>query len=188
MSCRTQIGWAVWIVALVVLPPWQDGLDKSHGGSVVAAEPDDAPAKHPLPSVDEARARAEILHETVHGALQVMHRDFFLEDQGPTIPSQSLEDVFRELTRSHGVELRWLVVNTNAMNVENKARTDFEKQAVKVLAEGKSSFESTEGGVYRHAGAIRLASQCLKCHLPRRTSTKDRAAGLVISMPYLKSN
>jgi hypothetical protein len=37
-----------------------------------------------------------------------MHRDFFREDEKLTIPSRSLEDVFRELTRSHGVELRWL--------------------------------------------------------------------------------
>jgi hypothetical protein len=28
-----------------------------------------------------------------------------------------------------------------------------------------------------------LSSECLKCHLPNRTSTKDRAAGLVITMP-----
>lgn len=28
-------------------------------------------------TTSEARARARLLHETIHGALQVVHRDFF---------------------------------------------------------------------------------------------------------------
>lgn len=139
-------------------------------------------------SVAEARGRAQLLHETIHGALQVMHRDFFREDEKLTIPSRSLEDVFRELARSYDVEVRWLAVNTEAMNVDHKARTDFEKTAVKALASGKQEFELSEDAVYRHAGVIRLSSQCLKCHVPNRTSTKDRAAGLVITMPLLNDS
>lgn len=115
-----------------------------------------------------------------------MHRDLFREDEKLTIPSRSLEDVFQELARSYGVEVRWLAVNTEAMNVDHRVRTDFEKYAVKALASGKQEFESTEDAVYRHAGVIRLASQCLKCHVPSRTSTRDRAAGLVITRPLLK--
>ncbi len=30
-------------------------------------------------SIGEARGRATLLHETIHGSLQVMHRDFFVE-------------------------------------------------------------------------------------------------------------
>lgn len=134
-------------------------------------------------TVVEARGRAKLLHETIHGALQVMHRDLFREDEKLTIPSRSLEDVFRELTRSHGVQVRWLAVNTEAMNVDHKPETDFEKQAVKALSAGEKTFESAEGDIYRHAGVIRLSSRCLKCHVPNRTSTEDRAAGLVIIMP-----
>ncbi len=33
------------------------------------------------------------------------------------------------------------------------------------------------------AGAITLSGECLKCHVPDRTDLKDRAAGLVISVP-----
>lgn len=49
-------------------------------------------------TVAEARDRARLLHETIHGALQVMHRDYFRDDAKLTIPSKSLEDVFQELS------------------------------------------------------------------------------------------
>jgi hypothetical protein len=64
-----------------------------------------------------------------------------------------------------------------------KPRDDFEKEAVKQLGAGKPYYDTVDGSFYRFAGAIRLSSQCLKCHAPRRTSTDDRTAGLVISMP-----
>ncbi|MCA9267654.1 MAG: DUF3365 domain-containing protein [Planctomycetales bacterium] len=118
----------------------------------------------------------------MHGALQVMHRDFFDEEQARAIPSRSLEDVFKELARGYDVQLRWLAVNTEAMNVEHKPQTDFETSAVKALSSGEAEFESADNGLYQRAGAIRLASRCLKCHVPRRTSTADRTAALVISM------
>jgi hypothetical protein len=161
----------------------------SHEHRVEAADDSEAVAKsanNAPTTIAEARGRAQLLHETIHGALQVMHRDFFREDEKLTIPSQSLEDVFRELTRSYGVEVRWLSVNTDAMNIDHRPKTDFEKNAVKALASGEGAFEAIEDDVYRRAGAIRLASQCLKCHVPNRTSTKDRAAGLVIAMPLAK--
>jgi len=137
-----------------------------------------------LPETEiEARTRARMLHETIHGALQVMHRDFFDPDQRLSIPSRSLEDVFKELGQSWQVSVHWLVVNAEAMNVDNEPRDDFEREAAKQLASGKPEYAVKDGNVYRFAGAIRLASQCLKCHAPRRTSTEDRVAGLVISMP-----
>src|SRR5690606_4565367 len=59
-----------------------------------AADADGIPAPT---SVAEARARARLLHESIHGTLQVVHRDFFDEDQSHTIPSASLEDMFVEM-------------------------------------------------------------------------------------------
>ena len=137
---------------------------------------------YPVTAV-EARVRARILHETVHGALQVIHRDFFEEDESRVIPSHSLEDVFKELARSQGIKVRWLAVNARAMNVDNEPRTEFEKQAVKELSAGKAEFEQVTDKEYQFTGSIRLASQCLKCHLPMRKSNEARVAGLVISMP-----
>lgn len=143
-----------------------------------------APIDGKLPdSVKEARGRARLLHETIHGTLQVVHRDFFREDEKLPIPSQSLEDVFAELARSQKMQIRWLAVSTEAMNVDHKPKSDFEKQAVEVLRKGKPEFESIVEGKYHYAGTITLSAQCLKCHLPSRSSNKDRAAGIVIAMP-----
>ena len=134
-------------------------------------------------TVVEARGRARILYETMHGTLQVMHRDFFREDEGLKIPSRSLEDVFSELSRSYGVKLHWIAVDLKAMSVDNEPRTDFEKQAARVLKSGKNEFESVAGNEFRFAGRIRLSATCLSCHASRRSSNDDRAAGLVITMP-----
>jgi hypothetical protein len=135
------------------------------------------------PTVAEARQRARLLHETIHGTLQVMHRDFFREDEKLKIPSRSLEDVFSELAKSHKVEVRWLAVNAEAMSVDHKPQTDFERSAVRAIAAGKAEYDEHDAARYQYAGAIRLGSQCLKCHLPNRKSTEDRQAALVLSFP-----
>jgi Protein of unknown function (DUF3365) len=136
-----------------------------------------------LPSLDEARGRSELLHETMHATLQIVHHEYFREDEGVTIPAATLKRVFRELADRHNVELRWIAVDAQPMNVDHAAKDSFEKEAVRALAAGKESFELAENGAYRRAGAITLASDCLKCHLPNRTSTKSRTAALVIRMP-----
>ena len=137
----------------------------------------------PPATVSEARSRARLLHEMIRGTLQVVHRDFFDEDNAHAIPSASLEDVFHEMKRSYDVELKWLTVNADVVNVDHEPEGEFETQAVKKLAAGDLFVEATEASRYRFAGPIRLRSQCLKCHVKRRTSNADRTAGLVISMP-----
>lgn len=135
-----------------------------------------------LPTLDEAKGRAKLLHESMHATLQVVHHEYFREEKGIPIPAATLKRVFRELAIRQHVELRWLAVNAQAMNVDHNPHSDFERQAVRALTSGKEDFESVEDGVFRYVGAITLTSDCLKCHLPNRTSTKDRIAGLVISM------
>lgn len=131
----------------------------------------------------EAKARAMLLHETIHGTLQLVHRDFFIEDESRVIPSASMEDVFEALKESYDVRLKWLVVETDVVNVDHQAEGEFEKAAVKALAQRKPYFDAVEKDTYRFAGPIRLASQCLKCHVRNRKDTEDRTAGLVITMP-----
>ena len=87
------------------------------------------------------------------------------------------------MAASYDVRLKWLVVDTDVVNVDHKPANAFEKGAAAALGAGKPSFEQTEAGRYRYAAPIRLASQCLKCHVKSRTSTDERVAGLVISMP-----
>lgn len=130
-----------------------------------------------------ARDRAELLHETIHAALEVVHHKYYREDEGLPIPAAVLKGVFRELAERQQVELRWLAVDAQAMNVEHLPRDEFERSAVRALTSGREAFESAENGVYRRVGPITLSSECLKCHLPNRTSTAPRTAGLVITMP-----
>lgn len=151
-----------------------------------SAKQSTTPKIPPPATMEEARARATLLHETIRGSLQVMHRDFFDEEDTHAIPSRSLEDVFEELSKSYDVRVKWLIVDTDVVNVDHQPEGEFEKQAATDLAEGRPRVESLEGDRYRYAGPIRLASQCLKCHVQNRTSTEDRTAGLLISMPFSK--
>jgi hypothetical protein len=157
-------------------PP--DAARKStEGGARLPAGGIESPA-----TLQEARARARLLHETIHATLQIVHHQYFRDDEGLLIPARTMKAVFKELDRGCDVQLRWLVVDADAMNVDHKAKDEFERSAVKALASGKDEFEATDNGLYRHVGSITLSSECLGCHLPSRTSTEDRAAGLVISM------
>lgn len=139
---------------------------------------------------EEALGRARWMHEAMHGALQVMHRDFFGDgndgDSGfLTLPSQSLEDVFEELARSWSVEIRWLGVNATK-DIDHEPADEFEQKAADSLSKGAEEYAELEGDRFRYVGAIRLQNECLKCHVPDRRSLEDRVAGLAISMP-LKS-
>ena len=67
------------------------------------------------------------------------------------------------------------------MSVDHQAKDDFDKQAVKALTAGKPFYEATIDGRYRRAAPVTLSSDCLKCHLPNRTSTANRIAALVIT-------
>lgn len=156
-------------------------LWSSARGEEAAKSQEPATATRPG-TVEEARGRARLLHESFHGALQVMHRDFFDPDDRDRIPSATLEDVFEALARQFDVRLRWLGVNAKTMDVDHEPQDQFEEEAVTALASGQGEFEKVENGLYRFAGAIELQNQCLKCHVPMRTSLHSRTAGLVISM------
>lgn len=153
------------------------------GGPAAKNQPEDEAAGRILPSVDEARGQAELLHDAMHSTLQLVHHEYYREDEGLTIPAALLKDVFAEIAEARQVKLRWIAVNAPAMNIDHAAADEFEKDAVKALTAGKSHIDSVEAGVYRRAAAITLHAECLKCHLPNRTSTKPRTAGLVISLP-----
>jgi hypothetical protein len=174
---------AVGLVLAIVGGAWAwDEPAKTRGDAIGGG----AGATEALPTVNEARGRARLLHETIHDTLQVVHAQYYREDEGHTLPAAALKPVFRELAERRKVEIRWLVVDARAMNVDHNPRDEFEKQAVKALGEGKDEVDIAGDGVYRYAGPITLGSECLKCHLPNRTSNQSRKAGLVISMPVQK--
>ncbi len=137
----------------------------------------------PIPTREEALARAQLLHAALDGALQVMHRDFFRKGESRAIPSESLKDVFKTMAEQWGVNLRWLATEETIMNVENKAVDAFETGALLALATGKKEVSAVEGRTFRYAGPVMIRNECLKCHVPHRTSLEDRFAALSISMP-----
>ena len=140
------------------------------------------------PTLDEARSRAALLHDAFHATLTTVHHEYYREDEGLTIPAVTLKTVFADLTERHHVQLHWLAVNAQAMNVDHQAKDDFDKQAVKALASGKPFHEAVSGNLYRRAAPITLTSDCLKCHLPNRTSTAARIAALVITQEVAAGN
>ena len=154
----------------------------------VAVTATEEPGKetNPPPTVAEARQRARLLHGTIHDTLQVVHARYFREGEKLPIPAASLNLVFQELEERDGVKLRWLVVDGQAMNIDNEPQDDFEEAAAKALSAGERGHEATSDGIYRFAGPITLEADCLKCHLPNRGSNKPRTAGLLISMPVEK--
>ncbi len=153
---------------------------------VPRAEDTPAPAKTALPTVEEARARAELLHEAMHATLHAVHRDFYREDEGLPIPATTMARVFRHIEEGQQVKLRWLAVEGQAMNVSHKPRDEFERAAAEAIKARTDPREETRDGVYRRAASITLTGDCLKCHVPDRKDLKDRAAGLVISIPLRK--
>lgn len=134
-------------------------------------------------SEEEALARAELLHETIRGSLLVIHRDFFDDESPRVLPSQSLDDVFSEIEEQFQIEVRWLTGDGDEMNVDHRPETPFEIAAIEALADGETSFTQTSDGAVHFVGRIPLASQCLKCHVARRTSLEDRFSGLLIRVP-----
>lgn len=151
-----------------------------------SAKPEEAAAKVVKVvkvSEREARRQAEILHEAIHSTLQLVHHQFYREDEGLPLPAAVLSEVFADVAKEQNVQLRWLAVEGEAMNADHKPQGAFENQAVKALKSGQRHFEQSEGDVYRRAGAIRLSNHCLKCHVPDRKSLHDRTAGLIISIP-----
>lgn len=134
-------------------------------------------------TLQEAQGRARMLYEAIHGTLQVIHRDYFGDDEELDLPSQSLEDVFKELERTNHVRLHWLVVNGKVMDTDHEAENRFEEKVVEEFDKnGKYTLEAMQGDTYRFAGRIRLRNSCLKCHVPKRESLEERAAALVISI------
>jgi hypothetical protein len=109
---------AASIPALLGIPAILGGLAAAFAAG---AEPP-PPVARPLPTAGEARERAQILHEAMHATLQIVHHEYYREDEGLTIPAATLQGVFREMATRQGVELRWLAVQGEAMNSDQAAQ------------------------------------------------------------------
>lgn len=92
---------AVIVTGISALLIFEGRSDPSNAG-----EPDSATVAL-LPSrVEEARGRVRLLHESIHGTLQLLHRDFFDPNNHDFIPSATFEEVFKDLSRKQKVDVR----------------------------------------------------------------------------------
>lgn len=140
-------------------------------------------APTPVLTTDEGRRQAKVLHATIHSTLRVVHDRYYREDEALPIPAAALGEIFKDIESTEHVKLRWLAVEGQAMNTDHVARDAFEAAAVKALKAGKLFHEEATEHTYRRAAPITLSNHCLKCHMPDRKSTRDRTAGLIISIP-----
>ncbi len=162
-----------------------EAVDESAPASV--ENPDDVQVlAKPKPSITEARQRAEILHDLLHHLLHDVHRNYYREDEGLLLPAATFHEVFDGFSKRNDIRIRWISVEVEPMNLDHRPANDFERDAVKALLKGQPAFDQTTDSEYKYAGPIRLTAECLKCHVPNRTSTRDRLAGIVITMPVLK--
>jgi hypothetical protein len=135
-------------------------------------------------SVEEARARAKLLHNVYSSTLDVMHHRYFRSDHA-VLPARAMEDVFADMDKQSNIQARWISVNTTAMSIQHEPASEFEKKAAGELASGKSEFERVENGFLLRATPIPLKGGCVGCHTkPSPTPDKTpRFAGLVICIP-----
>jgi hypothetical protein len=139
------------------------------------------------PSRMEARQRAEMLHDLIHQMLLDVHEHYYREDEGLLLPATTLRGTFEKFAERQKTRIRWLAVDAEPMNIDHRPQGTFDLAAVEALKAGQSAFDEASEGQYRYAGPIKLTSECLKCHVPNRTSTRDRLAGIVISMPFAEA-
>ena len=157
------------------------GVEPRPGANSDASAAASQPARRA--TVDEARRQAELLHRAIHATLQVVHHEYYREDEGLAIPAATLKEVFAELEQKEQLQLRWLAVEGQAMNTDHRANGPFESEALQALKSGRDALERVDGKFYRRAAPITLTSHCLKCHVPDRKSTRDHTAGLIIAIP-----
>ena len=172
---------AICLICLISLisAAAENGLQKKKTADKKKAPGITSLAAKPLP-LEQARQRARLLHDIYESTLLTMHRHYFEPDKQRVIPSRALEDVFYTGQRRWGVTARWRAVSAQAMNIDHKAKTAFEKAAVRALAAGKKRHEEVRNGTYRMAAPIVLFANCIGCHTTRR---RNPVAGLVLSLP-----
>ncbi len=178
-----------WISGIAILANiidhrvWADEPDGTKPSPAIHEKPSVPPPAGPAGSRAEAHDRAVLLHELTHETLLAMHVHYYREDERLLLPATTMRGVFDRWGLRQKVRIRWLAVDAEPMNIEHRPKTDFEHAAVKALKSGERYYEELASGQYSYAGPIRLTSECLKCHVPNRTSLRDRLAGIVIEMP-----
>ncbi|MCA9132297.1 MAG: hypothetical protein KDA45_04055 [Planctomycetales bacterium] len=184
MTQRSILFWAVMVALGSLLSTRSVAGDEPQqqaaGEQTLAALPDPS---GPL-SLDDARARATVMHNVYAATLEVLHHRYFHRDRS-IIPARAMQDIFAEIERQSKTEARWIAASMKAMSVDHAPQGDFEVLAAREIAAGKPYVEAIEEGYYRRAGAIPLGVGCVGCHggAFKSANKTPQFAGLVISVP-----
>ncbi|MDP1798983.1 MAG: DUF3365 domain-containing protein [Planctomycetaceae bacterium] len=135
-------------------------------------------------SLEEARNRAELMHDIYLATLDSMHRRYFHGERA-IVPARVMEDIFSRIEKQHQLQARWISASLSPMSINHEPKTPFEKQAAQKIAKGDEVVETIEDGYYRRAGSVALSGGCVSCHagLFATTSTTPKFAGLILSIP-----
>lgn len=135
-------------------------------------------------SLDVARDRARLTHDLVADTLDVVHHHYFRREAS-VLPARALDDVFAKIEKRSDAKVKWIAVNTPAMNIDHEPKSKFEKAAAKELAAGKAEYSRVEDGYYLRAAPIPLGAGCVRCHTKFTTEAVKLPllAGLVVAIP-----
>ena len=86
------------VTMVIGAPPNQDSAATTGDALATASEV-------PI-GLKEARRQAQLLHETLHETLQIVHHRYYREDEGMLLPAAIMKTVFKELGESRNIKLR----------------------------------------------------------------------------------
>lgn len=183
LLARFQLVVSLFVTVGILECALADDSDQSIHGSAIS-RPDAITERDDTVrfTLDEARDRAELLHDVYLSVLDVMHERYFHGDRA-VVPARAMEDVFRRMERSKHYQSRWIAASLAPMSINHEPKSEFEKHAAGRLARGDDAVETIEDGFYRRAGSVVLTGGCVNCHARTFSSTKDQYAGLIISIP-----
>ena len=182
MNCRSLASVAIICASLLILTAVNStGDDEKQQSSAKSADRRRTPVRL---TKQAAKERSELMHHIYSATLDAMHHHYFRANKS-VLPARAMEDVFADVARETQSTARWMAVNTKAMSVDHEPKTDFERDAAREIAAGKTEFEIVEDGYYRRAGMIPLTAGCVGCHMGMASDPgkAPRYAALIISIP-----
>ncbi len=141
-------------------------------------------------AVEQARETVRMLDDIYKTAV-VLITDVYVEDEDSFPAGKAAKALFRAVKKKGWPETRLIDVSGEPYNDNNIAKDDFEKQAIKKLKQGKSSFDKVEEidgkRVLRAATAVPIVhKKCVLCHKNYKEIAEGVAVGALIYTVKLK--
>jgi hypothetical protein len=141
-------------------------------------------------AVERARETVRMLDDIYKTAV-VLITDVYIEDEDSFPAGKAAKALFRGVHKKGWPKTRIIDVSGEPYNDNNIAKDAFEKQAIKILKQGKASFDKVEktdeGRVLRAATAVPIVhKKCVLCHENYKKTEEGAAVGALIYTVKLK--